>query len=66
MSRVEQIEGEIRTLTPDELKTLRDWFFQFDAEAWDQQIEADVRSGKLKSLVERAIRDHEAGRSTPL
>ena len=66
MSRVEQIESEVRTLTPDELRAFRDWFVRFDADAWDAQIEADVRSGKLKSLAELAIRDHEAGRSTPL
>ncbi len=66
MSRVEQIESDVRTLTPDELRAFRDWFVRFDADAWDAQIEADVRSGKLKSLTELAIRDHEAGRSTPL
>ncbi|MBV8819280.1 MAG: hypothetical protein JO022_13040 [Acidobacteriaceae bacterium] len=66
MSRVEQIEGEIQTLTPDELKAFRNWFVEFDAEAWDKQIEADVRNGKLKSLIDRANRDHESGLSTPL
>lgn len=66
MSKIEQIEGEIRMLTPDELKTFRDWFLQYDADAWDRQIESDMRSGKLKSLVDRALRDHEAGLSTPL
>ena len=66
MSRVEQIESDVRTLTPDELRAFRDWFLRFDADAWDAQIEADVKSGKLKALAERAIRDHESGRSTPL
>jgi hypothetical protein len=66
MSRVEQIENDVRTLTPEELSTFRDWFLRFDAEAWDSQIEADVRSRKLKSLAERAISDHEGGRSTTL
>ena len=66
MSRVEQVEVEIRTLTPDELKTFREWFFRFDADSWDHQIEDDAKSGKLRSLVERAVRDHESGLSTPL
>jgi hypothetical protein len=66
MSRVEQLEGEVRTLTPDELKAFRDWFLRFDSDAWDQQIEADVRNGKLTSLIERAIREHDSGLSTPL
>ena len=25
----------------------RDWFARFDAELWDQQIEADAKSGKV-------------------
>ncbi len=66
MSRVEQIEGDVRSLTPDELKIFRDWFLRFDQDAWDAKIEADVRNGRLKSLAERAIRDHESGRSTAL
>lgn len=66
MSRVEHIEGEVKSLSFDELKAFRDWFAQYDAEAWDDQIEADAKRGKLRSLAERALRDHEAGRSTIL
>ena len=66
MSRVEQIEGEVKSLNPDELKAFRDWFARFDADVWDDQIEADAENGKLTSLAERALRDHESGRSTPL
>lgn len=61
MSRVEQIEGQLKTLTPEELKAFRDWFARFDAETWDQQIESDARDGKLRSLAERALRDHLIG-----
>ena len=66
MSRVEQIEGEVKRLSPDELKAFRDWFARFDAEGWDDQIEADAKNGKLKSFADRALRDHESGRSTVL
>jgi hypothetical protein len=66
MSRVEQIEGEVKSLSPDELKAFPDWFARFDAEVWDDQIEADAKNGKLKSLADRALRDHESGRSTIL
>jgi hypothetical protein len=64
MSRVEQIEGQIRTLSQDELKLFREWFARYDAELWDRQIEADASNGKLLTLAERALRDHENGRST--
>jgi hypothetical protein len=66
MSRVENIEGEVKNLSPEELKAFRDWFTSFDAEIWDAQIEADVKNGKLRSLMDRALRDHESGRSSLL
>jgi len=66
MSRVEHIESQVKELSDQELAAFREWFAQFDAEAWDGQFEADVRSGKLDELAERALRDHNAGRSTDL
>lgn len=66
MSRVEGIEGQVRQLTAEELRAFRSWFVEFDADAWDQQIEADARSGKLDGLAERALKDHGAGRATEL
>ena len=64
MSRVEHIEGQVKGLSVDELRAFRDWFRRFDAEVWDEQIEADARNGRLRSLAERALQDHESGRST--
>jgi len=66
MSKVEKIESQIRELNPDELNALRRWFLEFDGDLWDRQIEADVRTGKLDSLANEALRDHENGRSTLL
>lgn len=62
MSRVENIEGQVAQLTSDELKSFREWFAQFDAGAWDSQIETDVEHRKLDELAERALRDYQAGR----
>ncbi len=66
MSKVENIESQIKDLSPEELTAFRKWFTKFDAEVWDQQFSADVKAGKLDSLAERALRDHAAGRSTKL
>ena len=66
MGRVESIESQIQDLSSQELATLREWFADFDAEAWDRQFEADVKAGKLDGMAERALRDHFAGRSTKL
>jgi len=64
MSQVERIEAEVQNLSPEELKAFRDWFARFDAADWDKQIEADAGNGKLRSLAERALRDHERRRWT--
>lgn len=66
MSRVEEIEIRIQQLSADELRDLRSWFAEYDAELWDRQIENDVRDGKLDRLAERALRGHEAGESSRL
>ena len=44
---VEVIEAAIAPLAPDDLAQLADWFREFQAKAWDQQLEADVKAGKL-------------------
>ena len=66
MSKVEMIEGHIKELSPEELAAFREWFSEFDAEIWDRQFDSDVRTGKLDSLAERALREHAAGRSTEI
>lgn len=66
MTKVEAIEREIRSLSSEELASFRQWFAEFDAAAWDAQIEHDVRDGKLDSLVDEALRDHKLGKTTEL
>jgi hypothetical protein len=50
MTKVEQLTQEMRQLSRAELMAFREWFRTYDAEAWDEQIEADVQSGKLDTL----------------
>jgi hypothetical protein len=66
MGKIERLEQEIRALSADELTELRRWFIEYDAEAWDREIEADVRSGKLDGLADEALRDHAEGRTKRL
>ena len=66
MSRVENVEGQVQQLTSEELRSFREWFVRFDADAWDRQFESDVQSGKLDELAERALRDYKAGQATEL
>lgn len=66
MSKVENIEQEVQDLTPSELAAFRRWFLEFDARAWDQQIEDDIRNGKLDKLAEDALTAHRSGKSKEL
>ena len=66
MGKIEVIENEVSQLSSSELSAFREWFFEFDAEAWDKQIERDSQSGKLDSLAATAIKDFQSGKSTEL
>ncbi len=66
MGKVEQLERQIRELSDKELSEFRQWYAEFDANAWDAQIESDVHAGKLEALAEKALKEHRNGRSTPL
>lgn len=66
MGKVESIEEQIKGLSTEELARFRAWFLEFDWALWDEQLGRDVASGKLEALAEKALRDHAAGKSTPL
>ena len=66
MGKVEKIEDEIRALSAEELAAFRKWFREFDADAWDREIEADALAGKLDVLADKALNDHRAGKTTSL
>ena len=66
MSRINDIESEVRKLSPEELEAFRNWFQKFDNDNWDRQIEADARAGRLDSLADEALRRHNQGDSSEL
>ena len=41
-----------------ELDEFRRWFDEFDASAWDRQIEQDAAAGKLDQLAADALADY--------
>jgi hypothetical protein len=61
MSKIQNIEREVQGLNPDELQAFRKWFWDFDAQEWDSQLEEDALSGKLDSLAETAIKAFKSG-----
>lgn len=66
MSTLTEIEKAVSQLPESELKKFRAWFQEFDAEAWDDQFEKDVQSGRLSALAQEALDDLDAGRCTDL
>ena len=66
MSELEKLEEHVRSLSLEGLKQFRAWFAEFDARAWDEQIEADSKAGKLDVLVSEALAEHKAGKTREL
>jgi hypothetical protein len=63
MTNAETIERAIEQLPPDELAKFRRWFLEFDAAAWDAQIETDATVGKFDALAEEALNEYRSGKA---
>lgn len=61
MGNVKAIEKAVEALPPAELAEFRRWFAEFDAAAWDAQVEQDARAGKLDQLAAEALADYRSG-----
>jgi hypothetical protein len=66
MSSVVEIEEAIAKLPPGEFVQLERWFDAERNRKWDQQIEEDVQSGKLRELYERLQSEGEGQSNRPL
>ncbi len=58
-----EIETAVTQLSPAQLADFRAWFAEFEAQRWDQQVEADVKAGRLDSLADEALRELREGRT---
>ena len=63
MGKIEKIEHLIEALTAQELAEFRRWYREFDAEAWDRQIQDDIQANKLDVVAEEAIKEYRAGKA---
>ena len=66
MIKVAKLEQEIQELDTRDLVNFREWFYKFDSEKWDIQIEEDIQSGKIDKIAEKSITAHQEGRSKKL
>ncbi|MDZ8189603.1 MAG: hypothetical protein RMX96_32790 [Nostoc sp. ChiSLP02] len=66
MSTLKEVELAISQLSPEALAAFRVWFAEFDAAAWDKQIEKDVAEGRLDALPQKALKHLREGRCPDL
>ena len=61
MGRIEDIEQQVKLLSPEELAQFRAWFLEFDSAAWDRQLACDVGAGKLDALAQQVCATTDRG-----
>lgn len=61
-----ELEAAVAQLPAKDLSAFAQWFEEYLADAWDRQIEEDIRAGRLDGLARQADADFEAGRCKPL
>lgn len=66
MTKVQLLEREVKKLDKASLEAFRNWFHRFDSDAWDLQIQKDVRAGKLNELAKDALAAHKSGKTRAL
>ena len=66
MLSLRRIESEVAALSDRQLRQFSDWFAQFEAERWDQNLKADIAAGKLDALATEALVQYGAGQCKPL
>jgi len=63
---ITELEQAITQLSPQDFSRLREWFEEFEAQQWDEQIERDAKSGKLDKIAEQALNEYRAGKAIEL
>ena len=66
MLTIKELEQAVSNLPREELARFREWFDEFDAKAWDKQLEVDVKTGKLNKIADAAISDYHTGKAKEL
>jgi hypothetical protein len=65
MTTIQEIETAIDKLPRGQLFELVEWIRARFADAWDRQIDDDLRAGKLDEMAREAVAEYRAGRTTP-
>lgn len=65
MSTTEIIQ-QVQKLPPPEVFELGQWLRDYEASLWDQQIEADIRAGKLDKYAQGALAELREEKTRPI
>jgi hypothetical protein len=58
---MEEIKEAVKNLSREDLGVFRKWFWEFDQERWDEEIEEDVKAGRFDSILQEVDRNaHES------
>lgn len=63
---IRDIEKAVTKLPRRKLFAFRVWFYKFEEKTWDKQFEYDVKSGKLDTPADEAIKDFKNDRCKEL
>ena len=66
MEKVTQLENSVSKLSNNEFDEFRQWFWQYENERWDAQLEKDIEENKLDSFANEAIENFKKGNYKPL
>jgi hypothetical protein len=61
MSRVEEIEAAIESLSPEEFRRVAQWLYDREQLQWDEQMDEDSATGRLDFLFDEASKEAEKG-----
>lgn len=63
---ITELEKAVTQLSEQDLSRFYEWFEEYYAQKWDEQIERDAKSGKLDKIAEEALKDYRAGKAREL
>ncbi len=61
MTTVVEIQRAIEELTESDYAALREWLLERDWDEWDEELEEDVRAGRLDALAANALESKARG-----
>jgi len=66
MATIQELEKQVTQLSANELREFRQWFYEWDSDDWDRQIERDAQAGKLDALAAEALAEYHSGKATEI